>query len=198
MLSKWKLLILLAFLTIAGCAQPEASANQTPDYESTKKMMVDMLQTEEGKEAIKEIMTTDEELQQAIIMDQAFVRKTIQDTLTSEQGRQFWQETMKDPEFAKAFAESIQKENEELLKTLMKDPEYQEMMMIILKDPEMEKAALDLMQTKEYRQQVMTIMTEAFESPYFKAQVSEILSTVVQEQTQKPASQSGGEEGGSS
>ncbi len=155
-----------------------------PDYESTKKMMVDMLKTDDGKNAIQEVLSEDE-VKQEIVMDQAFVKETIQQVLTSEKGKEFWQETMKDPEFAKAFAESMQKENEKILKALMKDPEYQTMMMDILQDPEMEEATLDLMKSKEYRQQVINVMTDAFESPYFKAQVNEILSRVVTEQMEK-------------
>lgn len=186
---------LLLFLSVAGCAPAEGSGNAQPSYESTKKMMVDMLQTEEGKKAVQEVLS-DEEVQQELVMEQAFVKETIQQTLTSEQGKQFWQETMKDPEFAKTFAESMQQENERILKSLMKDPEYQTMMMDILKDPEMEKAVLDLLKSQEYRQQVMTVMSEALQSPYFKAQVSEILSTVVEEQLQKEDPQAGGGQGG--
>lgn len=179
------LVITVVIFFCSSCAQAEGGNSQPPDYENMKKMMVDMLKTDEGKQAIQELMT-DEELKQEIIMEQALVRKTIQDTLTSEQGRKFWQEVMQDPEFAKTFAETIQKENEDILKTLMKDPEYQDMMMDILKDPEMERAALDLMKTKEYRQQVMVIMTDAFESPYFKAQLTELLEQIVQDHLEQP------------
>ncbi|WP_216831052.1 spore germination lipoprotein GerD [Alkalihalobacterium elongatum] len=185
----YKLILLqsIFILVISGCATAEGGGNTTqPDYESTKKMMVDMLQTDEGKKAIAEAVT-DEEVQQHLIMEQAFVKDTIQRTLTSEQARAFWEDTMQEPEFAQALAESLKKETEEMLKALMKDPEYQDMMMDILKDPEMERAALDLMKTKEYRQQVMTIMAEAFESPFFVAKVNQILGKVTAEQLQKEA-----------
>ncbi|MBP3953449.1 spore germination lipoprotein GerD [Bacillus suaedae] len=172
--------IILCFICtlLSSCAANENSGgNTSPDYEGTKKMMVDMLQTDEGKKAVEELIT-EEEMQQKLVMDNNFVKETIQQTLTSEDGKKFWLEAMKDPEFAKTFAESMQAENEKILKGLMKDPEYQEMMMTILKDPEMEAAALELMQSKEYRQQVMTIMQESFESPLFVAKINEILMTV--------------------
>lgn len=173
-------------MTITGCLAVEEQGGNTPDYESTKQMMVDMLKTDEGKAAIKEVVS-DDEVRQFILMDQAFVRQTIQETLTSEEGKAFWQETMQDPEFAKDFAESMQQENEKILKGLMKDPEYQEMMMDILQDPEMEDEYLDLFKSKEYREQVMIIMADAFESPYFKARVNEILANVAKEQMEKEA-----------
>lgn len=180
-----KLLLILTLVFLASCAATEDQGSQ-PDYESTKKMMVDMLKTDEGKKSIQEILS-DDEVKQEIVLEQALVKETIQQVLTSEKGKEFWQELMKEPEFAKTFAESLQTEVEKILKNLMKDPEYQGMMMDILKDPEMEKAALDLMKSKEYRQQVNNIMAEAFESPYFKAQVSEILGKVASEQMKKEA-----------
>nr|MBA5584015.1 spore gernimation protein GerD [Anaerobacillus isosaccharinicus]QOY38531.1 spore gernimation protein GerD [Anaerobacillus isosaccharinicus] len=174
---------------MTSCAAVEDQGSQ-PDYESTKKMMVDMLKTDEGKKSIQEVLS-DEEVKQEIVLEQALVKETIQQVLTSEKGKEFWQELMQDPEFAKAFAESLQTEVEKILKNLMKDPEYQGMMMDILQDPEMEQAALDLMKSKEYRQQVMNIMADAFESPYFKAQVNEILGKVASEQMKKEAAKEG-------
>lgn len=173
---------LLLFSFMSACASNNSSSE--PYYENTKKMVVDLLKTDDGKKAIQQILSEDE-LKQAIIIDQAIVKQTIQETLTSEKGKEFWQSVMKDPEFAKTFAESMQKENEKLLKALMKDPEYQEMMMTILKDPEMEKAFFDLTKTKEYRKQTMAVMSEALESPFFTAKLNEILSKVTKEQLEK-------------
>ncbi|OIJ22468.1 spore gernimation protein GerD [Anaerobacillus alkalidiazotrophicus] len=181
-----KLLLLLLLLLLASCAVEDQGSQ--PDYESTKQMMVDMLKTDEGKKSIQEVLS-DDEVKQEIVLEQALVKETIQQVLTSEQGKQFWEDLMQDPEFAKSLAESLQTEVEKILKNLMKDPEYQTMMMDILQDPEMESAALDLMKSKEYRQQVMNIMTDAFESPYFKAQVNEILGKVASEQMKKEAAE---------
>ena len=149
-----------------------------------------MLKTDEGKKSIQEVLSEDE-VKQEIVLDQALVKETIQQVLTSDRGKEFWQELMQDPEFSKTLAESLQAEVEKVLKNLMKDPEYQAMMMDILQDPEMEKAALDLMKSKEYRQQVMNIMADSFESPYFKAQVNEILGKVASEQMKKEAKEGG-------
>ncbi len=181
-------------LLIVGCAAVEDQGSQ-PDYESTKKMMVDMLKTDEGKQSIQEVLS-DEEVKQEIILEQAVVRDTIQQVLTSEKGKEFWQELMQEPEFAKIFAESLQAEVEKTLKVLMKDPEYQAMMMDILQDPEMEQSALDLMKSQAYRQQVTNIMADAFQSPYFKAQVNEILGKVASEQMKKEAAEASQESEG--
>ncbi|MDG5788075.1 spore germination lipoprotein GerD [Evansella sp. AB-P1] len=177
-------IIFILLATSTGCAAMEEQNTSQPSYESTKKMMVDMLQTEEGKKAIQEVLK-DDEVKTALVIEQDYVRETIQSTLTSEEGKEYWQKVMQDPEFAKSFAESMQNENEKLLKNLMKDPEYQEMMISVLKDPEMEEEYLELMKSKEYRQQIMTVMTEAFESPFFVAKINEILARVAEEQMKK-------------
>ena len=190
--------LIFTFL-ITGCAAMEDQGSSQPDYNSSKKMMVDMLETEEGKQAIKKALE-DEEIKGALMMEQDFVRDTITSTLTSDAGKEYWQSVMKDPEFAKSFAESIQQENEKIIKNLMKDPEYQGMMISILQDPEMEEEYLELMQSKAYRQQVMTVMTEAFESPYFIAKLNGIMSQVAEEQMKKKEeekeTEAEGEEGG--
>ncbi|NEU32514.1 spore gernimation protein GerD [bacterium LRH843] len=179
------LTICLFFAIVTSCgASAELGGSSTPDYESTKKMMVDMLKTDDGKKAIQELMK-EEEMRHQLVMDNDFIKETVQTTLTSEAGKKFWQDIMKDPEFAKTFAESMQKENEKMLKALMKDPEYQGMMMTVLKDPEMEKALLEVLKSKEYRHQVMTIMSESFESPFFTAKVNEILTHVAEKQMEK-------------
>lgn len=182
----------LSFLI--GCAA-QAEKQAEGDYEGTKKMLIDLLKSDDGKKAIQDILK-DEKMKESLILDQPTVKKTIQNTLTSEQGKKFWQEVMKDPEFAKSFADSMQKENEDMLKGLMKDPEYQTMMMEVMKDPEMEKAQLELLKSKEHRKQVMTIMTEAFESPHFKAKITEVLEKVSEKQMSKEEEKSKGSDGG--
>ncbi|MCM2677645.1 spore germination lipoprotein GerD [Alkalicoccobacillus plakortidis] len=169
-------------LFFSGCASND-SDNSNTSYDGTKKMMVDMLKTDEGKQAIHELMT-EEDMREEFVMDQEMVKKTIEDTLTSDKGKSYWQEILKDPEFAKTFAESMQQENEKMLKTLMKDPEYQGMLMDVLKDPEMEKAAIEMMKTKEYREQLDTVLKENFESPYFQEKLNEMLKKVSEESNQ--------------
>ena len=177
---------------LCGCAAFQEQG-QHADYEETKKMLVDLLKTDEGKKAIQDILSEEETIEK-IVIDQPTVKETVEKTLTSEKGKSFWQETMKDPEYQKKFAESMQAENEKLLKNLMKDPEYQGMLIDVLKDPELEKTMLDLFKSKEYREQVMTIMTEAFESPHFKAKISELLENVAKKQMEKE--EDGGKEEG--
>ncbi|WP_183041170.1 spore germination lipoprotein GerD [Salipaludibacillus neizhouensis] len=174
---------------IVGCA--DNTGQEPPDYEKTKEMMVDMLQTEEGKKAVREILQ-DEKVKEELVMEQEFIKDTIQTTLASEEGKKYWQEVMKDPEFSKTFATSMQEENEKLLKDLMKDPEYQKMMAEILKDPALEKNYVELMKSADYRKEVMNVVTEAMESPFFVARVNELLTEIAKKELQ--SSEGGGGE----
>lgn len=189
-------------LLAAGCAPTESGGSQV-DYEETKKMVVDILKTDDGKKAIQEVMG-DDGMKEKLIMDQVIVSDTIEKTLTSEKGMDFWKKSFEDPKFAESMAKSMNKENETLLKNLMKDPEYRGMMIEVMKDPELEKELTTILKSKEYREHLQKVMTETFESPLFKAKLQDLIIKAAEEiPTQKPKSEeesggSGGSGGGES
>jgi spore germination protein D len=193
------------FLLLAsGCAPTESGGGEV-DYEETKKMVVDILKTDDGKKAIQEVMG-DDGMKEKLIMDQPVVTDTIEKTLTSDKGMDFWKKSFEDPKFAESVAKSMKKENEQLLKNLMKDPEYKGMMIEVMKDPELEKELTTLLKSKEYREHLQKVMTETFESPLFKAKMQALIVKAAEElPTQKPESgdqgggggAAGGESGGS-
>ncbi|RJS61105.1 spore gernimation protein GerD [Bacillus sp. PK3_68] len=183
------------FLAACGGGAADAGTAQM-DYDATKKMVVDILKTDDGKKALQDMME-DEKVKQQLVMDQEMITKTIEDTLTSEKGKKFWKEAFKDPAFASAIAKGMRNEQEDLLKTLMKDPQYQDMMLSIMQDPEYEKNVTQLMKSKEYREHLQKIMNETFESPLYKAKIQDILLKAAAEE----ANAGGGKEkkqGGSS
>ncbi|MFE8698639.1 spore germination lipoprotein GerD [Cytobacillus sp. FJAT-53684] len=163
----------LIFIMLTGCGQSE-SGSSNMDYEQTKKMVVDILKTDDGKKAIQELME-DDKMKEKLVMDQTVVSETIEKTLTSDKGTEFWKKSFEDPKFAESIAKSMKKENEKLLKDLMKDPEYRGMMIEVLKDPELEKEMTTVLKSKEYREHLQTVVTETFESPLFKAKIQDIL-----------------------
>ena len=124
-------MLLLCFM-LSACAGNDSNNNNQMDYEQTKKITVDILKTDEGKKALNEILT-DEKMKEKLVIDQAIVKDTIQKTLTSEKGKQFWKKSFEDPKFAEAVAKSMQNEHEALLKKLMSDPEYQEKLIDVMK-----------------------------------------------------------------
>jgi spore germination protein D len=193
---KGKKLLLLTFMIVAlsGCTGTAESGGEL-DYEQTKKMVVDILKTDDGKKAIQEVMS-DEKMQEKLVMDQKVVTATIEKTLTSEKGADFWKKNFEDPKFAESIAKSMKKENETLLKDLMKDPEYRGMMIEVLKDPELEKELTTILKSKEYREHVQKVVTETFESPLFKAKMQAILIKAAEEIKGSEEKSGGGDSSG--
>jgi spore germination protein D len=196
-MKKSALLLLLSYFLILSSCAPQEISPPPPDYDQTKKMVVDILKTDEGQKAIQEIMT-DEKMQQQLIMEQTVVKETLEEVLTSEQGIKFWEKAMQDPKFAESFAKSLKKEHEKTIKALMKDPEYQGMMIDILKNPEIEKAMIDVVKSKEFRQHLQQVITETLNSPLFQAKIQDMLvksAGKIQQQTKKQEGSSGDEQG---
>jgi spore germination protein D len=177
---KWTPLLLLSYFLILSACAPQEPSPPPPDYDQTKKMVVDILKTDEGKKAIKEIMK-DEKVKQELIMDQAVVKQAVEQALTSKKGADFWKKMFEDPKFAESFAQSLKTEQEKMLKALMKDPEYQAMIIDILKNPEVEKSMITVLKSKEFRAHLQQVMTETFESPLFKAKIQDLLLKAVED-----------------
>lgn len=188
------MLLFLSVFVLASCNGGNAGGEQ-PDYEQTKKMLVDMLKTDDGKKAIQDIMN-EESMKEKLVLDQDIVKNTIQQSLTSDKGKEFWKKSFDDPKFAESVAKSMRKENEELLKDLMKDPEYQGMMIDIIKDPEVQKDLAQAFKSKDFREHLQTVITETLDSPLYKAKIQDILIKAADEMKQGGGGQGGGQEGG--
>ncbi|MGG0464451.1 spore germination lipoprotein GerD [Priestia aryabhattai] len=185
----------MCMLLATACA-PQDEENNGMDYDQTKKMVVDILKTDEGKKAVEAIMK-DPSVRQDILMDQNAIKDTISQTLVSDKGVEFWKKAMDDPKFAESFAKSLEKENKTVIKQLMKDPEYQGMLQDVLKDPAMEKEVLTVLKSKEYRTYLQKIMTETFDSPLYQSKIQDILLKAAEE-TQGGQKQSSDDDGSSS
>jgi len=63
-----KALLLLLVLLLSSCSSKAPEGGQM-DYEATKKMVVDILKTDDGKKAIQQIMS-DDKMKEKLVMDQ--------------------------------------------------------------------------------------------------------------------------------
>ncbi|TCP24200.1 spore germination protein D [Scopulibacillus darangshiensis] len=174
-------------LLLSGCSSGQQQSGQ-PDYQETKKMFIDMLKTDEGKKAVQDIMK-DEKVKEQIVLNNDFVKKTITDALTSDKGKKYLESLFSDPKFSNKVAKVMQKNNEKMLKSLMKDPEYQAMMMDIFKAPKMEKEYLDLMKTKPFREQMQKVIMDTISSPLFATQLEDAVKKAVKEEMKKGGGQ---------
>lgn len=173
------LIFQILFLT-TGCG---GSNSVHPSYQENKKMVLDMLKTDDGKKTIKELLE-DKEMKTAIIFDEPAIKKTILETFKSEQGKKLWTDLLQDPVFSEKLARSMEKENENLLKKMMKDPGYQGMMMDVLKAPELQQQYLALLRTKPFREQIQKDMQEMATSPFFKKELMDAISETLKKQSE--------------
>lgn len=206
-----KLLLVLipCLIGLTGCGSDSQSSGAM-DYKETKAMVIDILKTEDGQKAIEEAnKKAQEQTGQTQIMqmlkteDGQQIQMAVKEVLTDPNFEKPLKEMMTDPKFAGEFAKAVMKENKQLHKELMKDPEYQALVLTVMKDPEFEKMLLETMKGKEYRQQMMTVITEAMQNPLFKTEMMDLLKKVMEEQTKpkeekKKQEDGGGESGGGS
>lgn len=197
MKTKRTILVILSLLGIflTSCAASDESKGNEVSYEETKKMIVDILKTDEGKKALQEVLS-DEQFKQEIIMNQEETKKAIEETLVSEKGKQFWEQQLKDEKFAQAFAKSMEKPFEDLMKGLMNDPEYQKKMMELMQNPEMEKNYTKLIKSNEMRSHFQKLIQETFENPMFKAEIFDMLKKIADEQLNSQSQESSNKKSG--
>ncbi len=167
-------------LLVSGC---ESAGSEPPSYQENKKMVLDMLKTDDGKETLQEILS-EKELRASIVLDEPAVRQTIVRTLTTEQGKKLWKELLDDPDFSDKLARTMEKENEKLLMRLMKDPGYQQMMMDILKAPNLQEQYLSLLKTKSFREQIARSINEAITGPVFKKELADTVAELLKKQAE--------------
>lgn len=183
-------LLCLLLLLASGCSQKETN-NGKPDYEETKKMVIDIMKTDDGKKAIQEIMS-DEKLKSLLIMDQQTVTESIEKNLTSEKAKKFWEKLFKDPKFAASYAKSLEEEHKKLLKDLTKDPDYRSVIMEVWQDPEMDKELVKLIKSKKIRDELKKTTIETVDSPLVKAKLQEILLKAAEELPAESKEKQGG------
>ncbi|WP_208585732.1 spore germination lipoprotein GerD [Gracilibacillus suaedae] len=186
----------ITLLLLSGCGGGGNNAgNQESDgYEGTKKMVADILKTDEGKKAITEVLSSDD-MQQTYVVDSKVVKDAITETLSSDKGKEFWEKMFQDPKFVESFAKALQDKQEDVTKKLMSDSEYQKKLMEVLKNPEMEQQLMTALTSQEFRSHLEKIMEETFDSPMFQAKITDLLLKAAKEM--KPSEQGGGEGGGS-
>ncbi|MDQ0220611.1 spore gernimation protein GerD [Peribacillus cavernae] len=170
---------LMCLVIITGCAQNEMGGENT-DYEETKKMVVDILKTDDGKKALQDVMS-DDSMKTQLIMEQQVVSDTIEKTITSDKGKEFWEKAFGDPKFAAAYAKSMKDEHEKLLKELTNDPQYRAMIIDIMKEPSLQKEFNDLLKSKEMREMSKKTLIETMDSPLVKAKLADILTKAAEE-----------------
>lgn len=114
-------------------------------------------------------------MNEALVIDQNAIKGTIEKTLASKKGAEFWKTIFEDSKFAESFAKTLQPEHEKIIKKLMKDPDYQKSFMQIMQDPGMDKKYYELVKSQKFRSYLEDVITETLSSPLFKKQFEDEL-----------------------
>lgn len=184
-------LISITFI-LSGCNAADSQTKEV-DYEQTKKMVVDILKTDEGKKAVQDLMT-DEKMKQQLIMDAEIVKQSIMEVITSEDGIQMWKKLFDDSEFVKKYTEALDGEQKKLFKGLMHDAEFQKQMLELLQNPEISEQTLTLLKSQQFRAHLEETIGQTLDSPLYKAKIEEILLKAAEKKKKEDAKESGGDD----
>lgn len=191
-MNRWRSWIALTagVALLAGCGAGASGQNGSmQNYKDTKSMVIDILKSEEGQKAVQEALhkgsTGIGGMRLLNVQEEEQLQIAVKDIMTDPHYSENLRNMMLEPKFAGDFAKAISKENKQLHKELMKDPEYQTMLLDVMKNPEYEKMLLDVMKGKAFRQQTMTIIQDALNNPLFKAQLLELMTKAIEEHTRK-------------
>lgn len=168
----YRLILCISLLfALTSCGN---EAKTEPDYEQTKQIIIDTLQTDEGKKALLDIISEDR-LKQQLVIDNEFVKKTISETLMSKEGKYMWEQLFSDPEFVDNFNTAIAEEQVKMLKLLMKDATFQKQMMDLLQNPEMKEEVLKLLKSQQFQEHLEKTITETIDSPVYRSKLQKDL-----------------------
>ena len=169
-------------------------------------MVLDILKSEEGQKAVRDALNKSNEksgrqggqgIQILSTPQGEEIQMMVKNILTDpDQSSKLLQKMMTDPKFAGDFAKTVNKENKDIHKALMKDPEYQKSLLEVMKNQEFENLLLDVMKSRPYRQQIMSVMQESLQSPLYQAQLIELFKKALEEQSKPKKQGQGQQEGG--
>ncbi|WP_044641921.1 spore germination lipoprotein GerD [Risungbinella massiliensis] len=198
---KWILSFALPLLLISACNNQDQATNQSQvDYQQVKQILIDTIHTQEGKKAIQELLK-DPEFQTHMQLQSKAMEEYVAKSIQNQTTQKDWINLLSNPTVAEQIMKATEKQQQETMKILMKDPKFQQSMMDILKDPEFSKQLLEVMKSKENRQETLKLIQETLKTPSFqdelKKKIQETQPTQGQDQGQGQSQGQGqGEEQG--
>jgi len=188
-------------LALVSCGQEASGGGNQMSYKEVKSMVIDILGSEEAQKAITKASSLTAEGEVTLLsksmtpQDHEQVKLAVKDVLTSPEYNVVIEKIMKDPKFAGEFAKAVSKDNKQIHKDLMKDPDYQKELIEMLKNPDAQRVLFDATKTPEYRKQIMSGVTEAIQNPLFKLEIMKMLQSVVKEELTPESAKAEGQGG---
>lgn len=188
---KYFALLLLSLGLLASCSSPATQ----PSYEENKKMFIDALQTEDGKKAIRTLLS-DPQFKELLVLDSEQVKTSVEQTMLSKEAEDFWKEVYSDPKFSETMAKSMVKQQEELMKALMKDPNYLKDLETFFSSAEMKKELAKVLESSDMRKEMQKVVEETIKSPVLQAKWQKLVEEAGGKTEKAGGGSEGGEEGG--
>lgn len=166
---------MVSFLFLASCNSSFGADQQGGgDYTKVKEITLDVLHTEEGKKALMSLIT-DPEIQQKMITTKEDIAKILSNSISNQKTKKDWQKLLSEEPVANQILKAAENQQKELLKTLMKDPEYQKMMLNILKDPQFTQHLIGFMNSPTFRNEALKVIEETLKTPSFQQKIQQLL-----------------------
>src|SRR5699024_1376201 len=170
-----------SILLISAC---NGEKTKDAEYDTTKKMVVDILQTDDGKKALSEIME-DEKMKKQLIIESDTVKKSLNDALASKKGKEMWTNLFKDPAFVETFSKSMAEEQRKLIKQLMNHFDYQKQKRAHLQNPDISDQMLKMINSQQFRCHSEETIRLTVSTPSFQAKIKETVLDADEEQGKK-------------
>lgn len=190
---KYIALLLMSIGLLASCSSPATQLS----YEENKKMFIDALQTEDGKKAIRTLLS-DPQFKELLVLDSEQVKTSVEETMLSKEAEDFWKEVYSDPKFSETMAKSMVKQQEELMKALMKDPTYLKDLESFFGSAEMKKELGKVLESSDMRKEIQKVVEETIQSPLLQAKWQKLVEEAGGKSEKGGAEGGGGGESGSS
>lgn len=178
--------LLFVLLLLASCSDVQGS---TVSYDEVKKIMIDSIQTEEGKKAIRQLLE-DPSIRDLIVLEHDEVETAIKDTLLSEKATEFWKKTFEDPKFKESIAKSMKDQQTDVMKDLIKNATFQEDLVTFFGQPDMQKQFETVLKSSTLRKQMEEVVMQTIEDPLLQTKWQELIR-----KSGEGTSKSGGQEG---
>ena len=186
--------ILLAVLLLASCSD---TGNATPSYDEMKKIVIDAIQTEEGKNSLRKLLE-DPSIRDLVVLEHDEVQKAISDTLLSKDAEEFWKKQFQDPKFKEELAKSMKDQQTEIMKALIKDSSYQEDLIKFFGQSDMQKELETALKSATLRKQMEEVVMETIENPLLQTKWQELIKKSGEASSETGKESGGGDSGGES
>ncbi|PIC65025.1 spore gernimation protein [Sporosarcina sp. P13] len=163
--------IFLFLIFLVGCSGGQQAG---PSYDEMKKMMTDAIQTEDGKKALRKLMT-DPEFRELLVLEQPEVKQSIENVLLSKEGESFWKTAFEDPKFTESIAKSMKKQQADIMKDLMGDASFQKEMEKFFGQPDMMKQMEKVVNSSTLKKEMEKAVEDTINSPLMQAKWQQLI-----------------------